>query len=87
VTAPALAFVVVYDRVPATKPDGDPAYKRYLELAYEKDFPGQNIALFRRDMAHGRVIALHDTDHVFVFNDPKQSESAAREIRKFLLDE
>ena len=84
VKAPALAFVVVYAEVPVSQPQDDPAYKRYLELLYEKGFWFEISRQFQTGMTHGRVVMLHNTNHNF-YKDPTQVEAVIREMRSFLL--
>jgi pimeloyl-ACP methyl ester carboxylesterase len=95
VTAPALAFFVIYDAAYAAQSDaalcpGCTAevatnVRRFWQLMYERNFWNEQAERFRRDM-HGRVIALHGTNHLF-FDDPNQVDDVVSEIRKFLLDE
>jgi len=84
VTAPALAFIETCDAPPQSRPDDDPAYKRYLQLMFEKGFWWENDRQFRSGMKNGTVIILPECNHFF-FRDPKQSERAEREMRTFLL--
>ena len=84
VKAPALAFVVVYDEVPVTRPQDDPAYRRYVELLYEKGFWWEVSRQFQTQMKNGRVIHLHNTNHNF-FKDPAQVDGVVSEIRGFLM--
>jgi pimeloyl-ACP methyl ester carboxylesterase len=83
VEAPALAFVVVYDEAPATQPQDDPAYKRYVELLYQKRIWSEISEQFTSEMKNGRVIQLHHTNHSF-FKDPTQVDGVVGQIEAFL---
>ena len=95
VTAPALAFFVIFDAgygeqsdavlCPGCTSEVARDVKRFWQLMEEHDFWNEQANRFRRDMKHGRVIALHGTNHFF-FQDPKQVDNVVREIRTFLLD-
>jgi pimeloyl-ACP methyl ester carboxylesterase len=88
VSAPALAFFVVYEQayIPA---DADAELrariiKRWEE--YGKPFQQQRLAHFVRDMRNGRVVELHDAEHGdFLHSGPVQTR-AVREMRRFLFD-
>ena len=84
VTAPALAFFVVYDVVPRSQPQDDPALKRYLQLLYDKRLPEQQIQLFQTAMKRAKVVTLHDANHYDFFQDPKHADDVVREMRTFL---
>lgn len=83
VTAPALAFIETCGAPPQARPEDDPAYKRYLQLLYEKGVWWESIKQFRAEMKHGTIIELPDCNHFF-FKDPQQAERAEREMRTFL---
>jgi hypothetical protein len=89
VTVPALAFFVVLGPILAPHqlavPNQplDEGWKRYFQMMHERDFWNEQVRIFRRDVKRGRVITLHDTNHVF-FQDPKQVDKVVRDIRDFL---
>jgi pimeloyl-ACP methyl ester carboxylesterase len=83
VDAPALAFVVVYDELPPSDPKDDPAYRRDIELLYQKGFWWEISRRFESEMRKGRVVTLHHTNHNF-FKDPTQVDRVVREIHEFL---
>jgi pimeloyl-ACP methyl ester carboxylesterase len=86
IKAPALAFVVVYEEPLATGPQDDAAYKRYLELMFEKRFWLEISRTFTSSVPNGRVIQLHNTNHNF-FKDARQVDRVVQEIETFLLRE
>jgi hypothetical protein len=65
-------------------PDDDPAYKRYVQLVYEKDFIGEQIRQFRNTMKLGRVLTLTNTDHNAFLRDPMQLSVVVPAMRAFL---
>jgi len=83
VKAPALAFVVVYDEMPVTQPQDDPAYRRYVELLYQKRIWSEISGRFTSEMKNGRVVELHHTNHNF-FKDPTQVDGVVGQIEAFL---
>jgi len=86
VTVPALAFFVLFDK-PYVTPQMDDESKRWNEAAFYvfEENKREQIELFRTQVKRGRLIELHDTNHMF-FEDPKQRDNAVGEIRKFLLN-
>jgi pimeloyl-ACP methyl ester carboxylesterase len=89
VTAPALAFFVLYD-APYIPADADTALrarvvKRWND--YGNPFQRQRIEHFRRDMKKGQIIELHGNDHADFVRNPTFQSYVAREMRKFLLGE
>lgn len=95
VTAPALAFFVIFDAgygeqsdavlCPGCTSDLARDSKRFWRLMEQKHFWNEQADRFRKQMKHGRVVELHGTNHFF-FQDPKQVDNVVREIRTFLLD-
>ena len=85
VTAPALAFSIVYDHPIPVTPQDDAAYKRYLQLLYETDFTGEQVKLFRKEMKGGQIVLLHNAVHWTFLNDPMQLSIVVPAMRKFLL--
>jgi pimeloyl-ACP methyl ester carboxylesterase len=89
VSAPALAFFVIYETtyVPA---DADPELRAHLLRRWEeygKPFQQHRIAHFVRDMRKGEVIELHDAEHGdFLQAGPVQTRTV-REMRRFLFSE
>ena len=86
VSAPALAFFVIYETtyIPADAEAGLRArlLKRWEE--YGKPFQHQRIAHFARDMRKGEVIELRDAEHGdFLQTGPVQTRTV-REMRRFL---
>jgi pimeloyl-ACP methyl ester carboxylesterase len=86
IKAPALAFVVVYEEAPVSGPQDDAAYKRYLQLMFEKRFWLEISRTFASSVPNGRVIQLHNTNHNF-FKDPAQADGVVSQIEAFLLRE
>jgi pimeloyl-ACP methyl ester carboxylesterase len=84
IRAPALDIVVVYRTTMPVGPDDDPAYKRYVQLVYEKDFIGEQIRQFRNTMKLGRVLTLTNTDHNAFLRDPMQLSVVVPAMRAFL---
>ena len=86
VTAPALAFCVIYEGtfIPA---DADTALRQRLVTRYEKygkPFEEQQREHFRRDMHNGRIVELRHTSHTAFINDASQQAIVVREMRQFL---
>lgn len=89
ITAPALAFFVIYD-APYVPPDADPELRARIVKRWEdygNAFQRHKIDHFRRDMKNGRVIELHGIDHGDFVRDAKFQIYVAREMRRFLLGE
>jgi pimeloyl-ACP methyl ester carboxylesterase len=84
VRAPALDIVVVYETTMPVRPEDDEAYKRYVQLVYEKDFVGEQIREFRSKMKSGSVLMLRNTDHNAFLRDPEQLRVVVPAIRQFL---
>ena len=67
VSAPALAFFVLYDAAYVTPQMGDRA-RGTSELAFRvldaSGYKREQIDLFRKTVMHGRVIEWHDTNHM-----------------------
>lgn len=86
VSAPALAFFVIYETtyIPA---DADAELRARLLKRWEeygKPFQHQRIAHFARDMRKGEVIELRDAEHGdFLQTGPVQTRTV-REMRRFL---
>lgn len=85
VKAPALNVVVVYEGGVPVRPQDDEAYRRYVQLLNEKDFVGNQIRRFRREMKRGTTLALHNTDHNGFLSDPTQLAIVIPAVRRFLL--
>ena len=93
VTAPALAFFVIFDAKHAAQDEAAlcrgcakdlaTSVKRSWQLMLQKEFWNEQAELFRRNMRRGRVITLRDTNH-FLFQDPGLEDEVVREIRLFL---
>lgn len=86
VSAPALAFCVIYEST-YVPPDADAALRERLLTRYEKygkPFEGQQREHFRRDMRDGRIVELHHTSHGTFINDREQQAIVVREMRQFL---
>ena len=84
VAAPALAFFVLYDTpndpvgiIPEARLRGE-AFNA-IELGYKRD----QVRIFKRDMARGRAVEYHDTDHFF-FADPRKRSEVTDTIGSFL---
>jgi pimeloyl-ACP methyl ester carboxylesterase len=89
VRAPALAFYVIYE-TPQVPPGTDPFTESKLIAGwptYGEPFLHAQVKRFRREMKHGRVVELRDTNHVRFLIDPAPQRIVVREMRKFLLDE
>ena len=88
VSAPALAFFVVYDR-PFIPADADAELRARIIKRwddYGKPFQQQRLDHFVRDMRHAEVIELHDAEHGdFLRSGPVQTRTA-HEMRRFLFD-
>jgi pimeloyl-ACP methyl ester carboxylesterase len=85
VAAPALDVVVVYDTTMPVRPEDDAAYKRYVQLVYERDFIGEQIRQFRTTMRRGTVLTLRNTDHNGFLRDPTQLSIVVPAMREFLV--
>lgn len=86
VAAPALAFCVITTK-PFIPPDADAALKARLVERYEKHgrpFQERQREHFRRDMAHGRIVELHDTTHGTFLRDPVPQAIVVGEMLAFL---
>lgn len=77
VSAPALAFFVLYDTPP--DPTNDLAFRLLDASGYKRE----QIDQFRKTVNHARVIEWHDTNHMF-FDDPKHVDDTVRIVRDFL---
>ena len=85
VEAPALDVVVVYDKPWSVRPEDSEAYKRYTQLVFDRDYVGDQIRQFRRQMKRGEIVMLRNTDHVAFLHDPAQLKIVVAEMRRFLL--
>ena len=86
VSAPALAFFVVYETtfIPV---DADAELRaRLIERweKYGKPFQRQRITRFARDMRKGQVIELHDAEHGDFLKPGPVQQRTVREMRRFL---
>ena len=54
---------------------------------YGERFLHAQVNRFRREMTRGRVVELHDTNHVRFLIDPAPQTIVVREMRRFLLEE
>lgn len=86
ISAPALAFFVLYDAAPVSS-EMDGRARAATELAFRvldgSGYKREQIELFRMSIKHGQVIEWHDTNHMF-FDDPRHSDETVRIIRAFL---
>jgi pimeloyl-ACP methyl ester carboxylesterase len=85
VKAPALDIAVVYDAPWPLAADATDAYKRYTELVFARDYPGDQRRKFKTQMKHGEIVMLRNTDHVAFLHDPTQLRIVVAEMRRFLL--
>jgi pimeloyl-ACP methyl ester carboxylesterase len=85
VRAPSLDIVVVYEAPWPVNPDDTPAYRRYTQLVFDKDYVGDQIRQFRTQMKYGEIVMLRNTDHVAFLHDPAQLKIVVAEMRRFLL--
>ncbi|HEY7284387.1 MAG TPA: alpha/beta hydrolase [Vicinamibacterales bacterium] len=87
ITAPALAFFVLYDK-PYVSPQMSARAQQQNSLAFRildgSGFKRDQIELFKREVKRGRVVEWHDTNHFF-FQDPKHTDETVRLIREFIL--
>jgi pimeloyl-ACP methyl ester carboxylesterase len=93
VTAPALAFFVIFDAkhaaqdeavlCPGCEKEVATSVKRFYQLMLQRDFWNEQSEVFRRNMRRGRVITLRDTNHFF-FQDPKRVDEVVGQMRDFL---
>jgi len=89
VSAPALAFFVIYETTYIPADAGAELRARLLKRweEYGKPFQQHRIAHFVRDMRKGEVIELHDAEHGdFLQAGPVQTRTV-REMRRFLFSE
>jgi hypothetical protein len=87
VTAPALAFNVIYRSSPFLTPFMEASDRSKIEArwdAYDRFIVPRQIEHFRRDMKNGQVVELHDTSHGRILFDPIQQSIIVREMRRFL---
>jgi hypothetical protein len=90
VTAPALAFNVVYRSSPFLRPgmDASERSKTFARWnAVERFIVPRQVEHFRKDMKQGRVVELHDTSHGAFLFDTVQRGIVVREMRRFLLND
>jgi len=87
VTAPALAFFVLYDK-PYVSPQMSARAQQQNSLAFrvldESGYKRDQIEVFKRDVKRARVVEWHDTNHFF-FQDPKHTDETVRLMREFIL--
>jgi len=54
---------------------------------YGEKFLHSQIGCFRREMKHGRVVELRNTNHLRFLPDPAPQAIVVREMRKFLIEQ
>jgi pimeloyl-ACP methyl ester carboxylesterase len=87
VRAPALAFYVVYDQPRGITPDMDASTKAKMETLWNDHvapFAAQQRDRFRREMQHGRIVELRNTDHQSILNERRVVAEIVSEMRLFL---
>lgn len=89
ITAPALAFFVIYD-APYIPADADAELRTRIVTRwndYGNPFQRHKIDHLRRDMKTVRIIELHGRDHGDFVRDQEFQRYVAGEMRRFLLEE
>lgn len=89
IKAPALSYFAIAETHWDLKPDTDDALRKKAEdfiATIMRPYQLRNIAQFRKDMVHGKVVVLRDTQHAF-FRDTKLKDNVVLEIRQFLLSQ
>ena len=87
VRAPALAFCVVDGQPGGITPEMDAATKAKIVSLwhdYVAPFAAQQRERFRREMQHGRIVELRNTDHQRIIRDPRVIAEIVSEMRRFL---
>lgn len=87
VRAPALAFYVVDDQPRGITPEMDAATKAKIATIWSEHvvpFATQQRERFRREMQHGRIVELRNTNHQSIISEPRVIAEIVAEMRRFL---